>query len=250
VNNVLQIVTKGKNMGRGDYPQISYVDKNDVQWIEVNRGCLRQCSFCYADPNYKTFPVPKIERRVVQIIGEGFLYDKGIKTKIVELGNARVSNRVVYYGLSRGIDFRLLDNRLAELLSKNRVGIINNKGRWYKGMRFAWDGGMGDKALALKTIETLIRVGYKREHIQVFVLANWKIPFDVCVEKLDHLKEWGVKVDDCMWNTTKREKLPLYWTKEQLAILRKKSRKHNQLINFKGYDPEQKVETNEVFNFG
>ena len=90
------------------------------------------------------------------------------------------------------------------------------------------------------TIEILENVGYKRKHIQIFVIVNWKISYEVCLEKLQKLKEWGVKIDDCTYNTTKREKNPIFWTKEQLIDFRRKSRKHNQLILFDGYDPEQK----------
>ena len=60
---------------RKDYPQINYIDDNGVQWIELNRGCKRQCPFCHADPNYKMFDVPEIISNKVQIIGEGILYD-------------------------------------------------------------------------------------------------------------------------------------------------------------------------------
>jgi len=224
---------------RVDYPIVDKIDENGTQWIELNRGCKRGCSFCYADPNYKQFQVPVIRSRIVQVIGEGFLYDTQVKEKIIECGQKRVNNKVVYFGLSQGIDFRLLTPDIAELLSKNRFGIINNKGRWYKGIRFAWDLGMEQKELTQKTIELLEGVGYRRKYIQVFVLVNWKISYQVCLEKLMFLKSLGVKIDDCTYNTTKREKKPIHWTKDELISFRKKCRKHNQLILFDGYDPEQ-----------
>ena len=99
-------------------PQLNKVDKG-IQWIEVNRGCKRSCDFCYADPNYKVFDVPEITNNKVMIIGEGFLYDPKIKEKIIELGQKKVNGKVVYYGLNQGIDFRLLDKEIAELLCKN-----------------------------------------------------------------------------------------------------------------------------------
>jgi len=225
---------------RPDYPQVNRVDSNGVQWIELNRGCKRGCPFCYADPNYKTFPVPQITSRIVQIIGEGILYDKDIKEKVRMLGGIKVDGKCVYYGLSQGIDFRLLDEETALLFSKCRIGIINGKGRWYKGLRFAWDLGMEQKELVARTIELLESAGYKRKYIQVFVLVNWKIPFNVCIEKLKYLKEWGVKIDDCTFDTTKREMRPIHWAFSDLKLFRRMARKHNQLINFDGYDPEQK----------
>ena len=88
------------------------------------------------------------------------------------------------------------------------------------------------------TIEMLVGAGYHRNRIQIFVLVNWKVTYDVCLKKISKLKEWGVKIDDCTWNTTKREMIPRHWTREQLAKFRKMARKHNQLITFDGYDPE------------
>ena len=59
-------------------------------------------------------------------------------------------------------------------------------------------------------------------------------------DELNKLKEWGVQIDDCTWNTTKKEKKPHFWTKEQLIDFRRKCRKHNQIIRHDGYDPEHK----------
>lgn len=224
---------------REDYKQVDRIDNNGTQWIELNRGCKRGCSFCYADPNYKVFECPEIRARTVQIIGEGFLYDPEIKRKIKELGEKRFQKRVVYFGLSQGIDFRLLDEETAKLMAQNRVGIINGKGRWYKGLRFAWDLGMEQADLTKKTIDLLESVGYRRRSIQVFALVNWRIPLDVCLHKIKKLYEWGVKIDDCTWNTTKKEMTAHFWTLAELTLFRKLARKHNQLINFNGYDPEQ-----------
>lgn len=79
--------------------------------------------------------------------------------------------------------------------------------------------------------------------MSMFVLVNWKIDYETCIYKLIKLKEWGCKIDDCYYDTTKREMLPLHWTKEQMKNFRRKARKHNQLILFDGYDPEQLIET-------
>lgn len=220
---------------RPDYPQVDRIDEHGVQWIELNRGCKRGCSFCYADSNYKVFAVPTIRSRFVQIIGEGILYDPKIKEKFETLGNIKVEGRCIYYGLSQGFDFRLLDRETALVMVKNRIGYINGKGKWYKGMRFAWDLGMEHESLVKKTIELLEEVGYRRKSIQVFVLVNWKISFATCMEKIKKLYEWGVKIDDCTYNTTKKEKKPIHWSYEELVIFRREARKHNQMILFRGW---------------
>ena len=240
----LELIPVVRERNRLDYPQIDRIDKNGVQVIELNRGCKRGCSFCYADPNYKTYDLPHIRSNRVQIIGEGFLYDSEVERKIIELGLKRFNEKVVYYELSQGVDFRLLTQKIVELMSKSRIGIINNKGNWSKGIRFAWDLGMEHKELAEKTIKLFEKYGYIRKQMQVFVLTNWKIDFEVCVEKLKLLKKWGVKIDDCMWNTTKREKQPHFWSIENLVTFRKLCRKHNHFILFDGYDPEMNTAKN------
>ena len=223
---------------REDYPQINYLDSKGVQWIELNRGCPRGCPFCYADPNYKVFPVPEIKSNFVKIICEGLLYDKKIKEKIKDLGEKKVNNKVVYYGLG-SLDYRMMDGELYNLMSKNRIGLINNKGKWYKGIRIAWDWGKEQEKGIHDSIEKFVEVGYIRKKIIVFILTNWKIDIDTCIYKLDKLTEWGVRVDDCTYNTTKKSFIPLHWKERDYRCFRKMCRKHNQLISF-GVDPEVK----------
>jgi len=221
---------------RPDYPQVDYIDDNGVQHIELNRGCRRQCEFCYADPNFKQFPIPEIRSRIVQIIGEGFLYDTRIKQNLLqELGKIRYKAKVVYYGLSQGIDYRLLDKQIAEQLSKNRIGVINNKGKWYKGMRMAWDWRMEQYRDIKNSIRLLEKKGYVRRFMLIFILVNWKIDYKFCLRKFKLLKGNKVKIDGCTWNTTKRVIQSHYWTEEELRIFKKKCRDHNYDINFRGY---------------
>ncbi len=236
----LKLINSEPQRIRPDYPQVNYVDKNGVQWIELNRGCKRQCAFCYSDPNFKVFTVPEIISNHVQIIGEGILYDMDILMKFEELGKKKVNGRVVYYGLSQGVDYRLLREEHIKSMIKNRIGLINGHGNWYKGIRIAWDGGYVVQPQIKLTLDGLVSYGYNRKAISVFVLTNWKIPYSVCMQKLEKLKEWGVKIDDCTYNTTKREMNPIFWTLEELKDFRRKCRKHNQLILFNGYDPESK----------
>jgi len=224
---------------KSDYPQVDFI-KNNIQYIEINRGCKRLCPFCYADPNYKTFSIPEIKSNKVQIWGESILYDPKIKEKIIELGKKRVNNKVIYYDLGQGVDYRLLNKEIAELLSENRFGLINNKGNWCKGIKFAWDWGLEQQTDIRKTIELFEKLGYQRRNIIIFVLVNWKIDFGTCMDKLIKLEEWKVRIDDCTYDCTKKLFVPLYWKEKDYRIFRKLCRKHNQIINFNNYDPEIK----------
>lgn len=217
---------------RKHYPQINYIDKKGVQWIELNRGCKRQCPFCYSDPNFKVFSIPKITSNKVHIIGEGILYDPKIKEKFLDLGKKRVNRKVVYYGLSQGVDYRLLTSEIIEIMSQNRFGIINNKGNWYKGMRIAWDWGKQQEKGIKKTIDIILNFGYKSKNIIIFVLVNWLIKYEQCVYKLEKFKEWGVKIDDCTYNTTKKNFIPLYWKTRDYRKFRNLCRTHNLEMRF------------------
>jgi len=229
---------------RKDYPQINYVDSKGVQWIELNRGCLRGCPFCYSDPNFKEFSIPKIESNKVQIIGEGFLYDSRFIYLLETLSKIKFNNKVIYYGFSQGLDYRLFIPFLEVLLSKGRFGLINSKGNWVKGIRLSWDLGLNQSNKLSMILKRLENVNYKLKNIIIFVLTNWKIDYNTCLKKLDQIKKWGVRIDDCTWDTTKKNFIPLYWNVKDYKDFRSKCRKHNQLIAFNGYDPEIKKREN------
>jgi hypothetical protein len=212
---------------RPDYPQVDYIDKNGVQWIELNRGCLRRCPFCWADPNYKTFSIPEIRSNKVQIIGENILYDPNIFTKLYELAHIRYNKRVVYYGLCNGFDYRLVNSYVARRASKARIGNINNKGNWYKGINLAWDGPLSEGPKVKKALDLFLKYSYQASRSKIFVLVNWKIPYDVCMKKLEIIKSWGTMIDDCTWECTKTRYIPLYWDYPEYRKFRKACRDHN-----------------------
>jgi len=226
---------------REDYPQVNYVDKKGVQWIELNRGCKRQCEFCHADPNYKVFDVPEIVSNKVQIIGEGILYDPDIWNKFMELKNIKFNNKVIYYGLSQGVNYDMLNRELVNTMLSARIGLITNKGHWKKGIRIAWDWGKKQEKGVKKTIDMLTEAGYKRNAIIVFVLVNWKIPLKICEYKRGKLEEWKVMIDDCTFDCTKTNFIPIHWTYEEYKSFRKKCRDHNIEVSRGGYNPEKEV---------
>lgn len=200
------------------------------QRIRISEGCPNMCQFCYEPPNETVFPIPKIEKNYVEIMDMNLLSKPNAKEVIIELGSKKVNNNVVYYELICGIDYRFLNQEMANLLYKNR----------FKRIRIAWDSGYKKQKLIKEAIGLLIDAGYKSNDITVFMICNWKIPYEENVLKLDLCKVWNVKVADCYYdNQVKINKtfIPEYWTTEQALRFRKKVRKHNQLVNFK-IDPE------------
>jgi hypothetical protein len=118
--------------------------------------------------------------------------------------------------------------------------LITNKGKWKKGIRIAWDWGMEQENEIQRTIESLSNAGYACKDIIVFVLVNWKIPFSVCEAKLRKLREWGVMVDDCTYDCTKRRFIPDGWAVREYRIFRRMCRDHNIEIPRRGYNPGKK----------
>jgi len=218
------------------YSKGSYNKSNDLeQWIRISEGCPNNCTFCRESfengvkPIY--YPIPKIIRNSVKITDMNLLY----KSKALEilnfLGSQRVNNKVVYYELVCGIDYRFLTQELANALKKNR----------FKNIRLAWDHEFGRQKDIKNAIKMLSKAGYSNRDILVFMICNWKIPFEDNMLKLDLCKIWNVKVSDCYFDNQLAPNIkPIHWSIEQIKEFRKKCRKHNQMVLF-GIDPEYKT---------
>jgi len=219
---------KGKPIANTTHkkPQVNYLSGN-IQRIETSRGCRWNCPFCY-EPREKTFfPIPMLVSNYVQILDMNFLDQPDIERRIIELGKIQVNGKVIYYECVCGFDYRLLTQEIAKLLKTNR----------FVKPRLAWDWGYEEQRKIQKVLKYLIKAGYRNKEIMIFMIINWKIPYEECLKKLDLLKVWNIKVCDCCFDGGYKYAIPLYWTSQQIKDFRAKCRKHNQLINF-GIDPE------------
>jgi len=211
------------------YCSEAYNKFNDTeQWIRITDGCPNNCPYCYCPTEIKTYDIPEIVRNDVKIMDMNLLANPNALNIITELGSRKVNNKVVYYDLVCGIDYRFLNMKKAIALTHLRL----------KKIRFAWDWYYKDQYKILDTIKLLKKVGFKKKQMMVFMICNWKIPYEECCKKLDLLKVWGVQVADCYYNNqTFPNVIPIGWTDQENKDFRHKCRKHNQLINF-GIDPE------------
>lgn len=209
-----------------------YNKMNDTeQWIRITEGCPHHHEYCREPQEIKVFAIPKIERNHVKIMDMNLLCKPEASNIIMQLGETRVNDKVVYYELICGIDFRFLTREIAILLKANR---FNN-------IRLAWDFGFEDQFKIKETIKYLKLAGYPSDEIMVFMICNWKTPYETNLRKLDLCKVWGVKVADCWFdNQVSPNITPIFWTIDQIKDFRKRCRKHNQLIGFK-IDPEVKL---------
>lgn len=208
-------------------PQYNYV-KGDRQRIELHRGCPWNHEYCYEPKIDEDFPIPELVRNYVEILDMNLLARKDITKILSELINRNVTFEAVC-----GFDFRFLTQEIADML----------KSAHFVRPRLAWDGSFADQYKIKDAVAYLTKAGYKSKEISLFMIVNWKIPYNECIRKLDLMKVWNVKVCDCCYDGGYRHATPTFWTKEQLIKFRRVCRKHNQLVLF-GIDPQPTIDVN------
>ena len=216
----------GTTWGKPQYIRVI----GDVQRIETHRGCPWQHEYCYEPKEMIDFPIPEIVKNQVQILDMAFLCRHDVLDTIIKLGKVRVNNKVVHYEAVCGFDFRFLTQEIADALKIAR----------FVKPRMAWDGSFMDQYKIHDTIKMLLKAGYKRKEIMLFMIVNWRISRRECERKLDLMKVWRVKVCDCCYDGGYKHCTPDLWTANDLKEFRAECRKHNQLVNF-GIDPEVRI---------
>lgn len=192
-----------------------------IQKVVLTQGCPNGCAYCYEPKKeFKTFPMPKIIQREVQILDMNFLANP---EHLAVLRALPKSN----YELVCGFDFRRITPEIASLF----------KDKGFFKLRWAWDYGFSQQVRQKNCFKILRAAGFQPRSLSVFILINWKIPFVDCCKKLDLLKVWNVKVNDCCFDGGYRIAKPKDWTPEQIRRFRALSRWHNKLVGFYG-DPE------------
>ncbi len=198
------------------------------QWIRLTEGCPHHHPYCYEPQEIKVFDIPEIVRNKVKIMDMNLLCKPEALSIIDELWGKRVRGKVVYYELICGIDYRFLTQEIANHLKLARF--IN--------IRLAWDWWYKNQYAIHKAIEMLSTAGYESKKLMVFMVCNWKIPYQENLKKLDLCKIWNVKVSDCYFDNQVSPKIkPIHWNTVEIRDFRRRVRKHNQLVTF-GIDPE------------
>lgn len=200
------------------------------QRIRITEGCPNQCPYCGEPKELKTFEIPEIKRRFVRILDMNLLSHKEADMIIYGLGLKRIGKNTIQYELTCGIDYRFLTPTIAERLKRSR----------FVNIRIAWDWGLDQQYRIKDAIEMLVKAGYPSKSIMVFMICNWRIPYEDNLSKMELCKVWRVKIADCWFdNQVSPGIIPIYWTKEQIEDFRLRVRKHNQMVTF-GIDPELK----------
>lgn len=195
-----------------------------MKQIQFTKGCPNDCSYCY-EPKEMEYYDPEIPmNEEVQILDMNFLVNPDFRGHTESLWANGCKTELIC-----GVDYRLLTQDIANLLYHMK----------FIKLRWAWDYNFGQQRKQKEVMEMFVKAGFKPKELSIFILVNWKIPFVDCVKKLDLLKVWNVKVNDCCWDGGYKIAKAKYWTPEQIKKFRSMCRKHNQIVLFK-IDPEFK----------
>lgn len=205
-----------------------------VQWLRLSEGCPNKCVYCAetwengTEPIY--YEIPEIVRNRVNILDMNLIYKPKALEIIKQLGRMRVNKKVIKYSLQCGVDYRYLNQEIASALKQSR----------FIEMRLAWDYGYNDAYKIRDALNFLEYAGYNPKSIQVFMLANWKIPAKEFIMKLRTLLKWNVQVSDCWFDNQKKgEVIPIHWTKEEIKDVGRQCRDHNIMIRHNGIQVEK-----------
>lgn len=226
-----------KNLGNDpvlDWDAIArtpYEQKEDYQVTKLSKGCPHNCQYCFSE-NFKPVNMPVgFNRNRVLFVDENILAHPDLITMLENFNKKRVNGKVIYFEAICGFDIRLLDIDKAFALKYSR----------FIKPRIAWDGGIKNHESVKHALDILISAGYRASDISVFMLTNYKISYGDCLHKLEYINKYGVKINDCSYNCCHDAPIPYYWTMWEIKDFRRKARKHNQLINFRGYDPQPSI---------
>jgi hypothetical protein len=216
-----------KPYSKGEYNKTDEVQ----QWIRLSEGCPNGCPYCreaFENPKLIVFEIPEIIRNDVKILDMNLLCHPEALEMIRELGRRKVNNKVVYYELLCGVDYRFLTQELAVALKQAR----------FKNIRLAWDHSIRLQKEIKTASQLLLNAGYSPKDIMVFMICNWRITFEDNLKKMDLCKVWNFQIADCYFDNQLSPNIkPIHWTEEQIKEFRHKVRKHNQIVNFR-IDPE------------
>ncbi len=200
------------------------------QWIRISDGCPTNCPFCYCPEDLNYWGIPKIIRNKVKILDFNILAQPNAKLILKKLAGITFNNKRVKFYCKGGFDKNFVSLEVAQLI----------KAANFQDIVLAWNWGYKQEFLnVFDAIKLFKHAGYGADLISVFVLCNWKIAYEDCVKKMDALKIWGVRCYDCYYdNQTFPNVSPLFWSYGDCKKYRNKTRRHNQMIFLRGFDPE------------
>jgi len=181
-------------------PAYELIEQNshslDYQIIHSSRGCPRQCNFCGTwkiEPNFisKTSIKNEIIKEKIIFYDNNLLMNPNIDCILDELIELKQSGKIKWCESQSGFDGRILLKR-PELANKIRQA-------GFRFPRIAWDWSFNEASNIKKQIDILLKAGYDRKEIFVFMIYNWDINFAEMEKKRIKCFRWRVQIADCRY---------------------------------------------------
>ena len=234
---------KGKEIDLGNDPIYSlskpyskgfYNTSNEgEQHIRITEGCPNYCVYCAESWENGIRPIyheiPELIRNKVILLDMNLMYKERCIEIIDDLARRKVNNKVIYYELQCGIDYRNMTQNKASALKRAR----------FKNIRWAWDYAYSDAYKHWDCLKYLTNAGYNPKNIQVFMICNWLVPSYEVMAKIKTLLKWGVQVSDCWFDNQLPPNIkPIHWTEREIKSFRKECRDHGIMIRHNGIQVE------------
>jgi len=179
-------------------PAYELIEENhhplDYQIIHSSRGCPRRCDFCGTwkiEPTFvsKNTIKKEIIKEKIVFYDNNLLMNPHINNILDELIELKQSRKIKWCESQSGFDGRVLLKK-PELAKK-----IKQAG--FRSPRIAWDGSFEEANSVKKQIDILLKAGYHRKQIFVFMIYNWNIGFTEMENKRIKCFNWDVQIADC-----------------------------------------------------
>jgi len=166
----------------------------DYQILHASRGCPRGCEFCgtwIAEPEFIPRQTIKeyIHKKKVVFYDNNLLLNPHIETLLTELAELRQAGQLTWCESQSGFDGRVLLEQPHLAKQIRRAG--------FRYPRIAWDWRYSNRVKIGKQVQLLLDAGYSAKDIYVFMIYNWKIPFDEMELKRIQCWDWHVQIADC-----------------------------------------------------
>jgi len=168
----------------------------DYQIIHASRGCPRHCEFCgtwKVEPRFTYLSSVKslVSKRKLVFYDNNFLMNPNVDNILFELSELKSLGKIIWCEAQSGFDGRILIHKPQLATELRKAG--------FRYPRIAWDWEFAQHETIKKQLEILVSAGYPRKDIFIFMLYNWKIPFEDMERKRAKCWEWGVQIADCRY---------------------------------------------------